>query len=212
MFGVRQKACGRLPKHMEEGILVRWDQNVVFWHHPENTIPTVKHGGGSIMLWRCFSSAGTGKLVRIEGMMDDAKYREILEGNLFQSTGDLRLGRRFTFQQDNSPKHTAKATLPSFKGKHLIILEWLSQSPDLIPIENLWYDLNIAVRQWNPSNLKELEQIGLEEWAKIPVMCQAYRDIPQETCSCNCCKRRLYKVLFFGGWKVMHSQVFCFLS
>ena len=24
-FGVRQKACGRLPKHMEEGTLVRWD-------------------------------------------------------------------------------------------------------------------------------------------------------------------------------------------
>jgi hypothetical protein len=43
-------------------------------HHPENTIRTVKHGGGSIMLWRCFSSAGTGKLVRIEGMMDGAKY------------------------------------------------------------------------------------------------------------------------------------------
>ena len=54
-------------------------------HHPENTIPTVKHGGSSIMLWRCFSSAGTGKLVRIEGMMDGAKYRVILEGNLFQS-------------------------------------------------------------------------------------------------------------------------------
>jgi hypothetical protein len=45
---------------------------------------------------------GTGKLVRIEGMMDGAKYSEILEGNLFQSSRDLRLGRRFTFQQDRS--------------------------------------------------------------------------------------------------------------
>ena len=34
-------------------------------HHPVNTILTVKHGGGSIMLWGCFSSAETGKLVRI---------------------------------------------------------------------------------------------------------------------------------------------------
>ena len=78
-----------------------------------------QHGGGSIMLWGCFSSAGTGNLVRIEGMVDGAKYREILEGNLFQSDRDLRLQRRFPFQQNNDIKHTAKATFEWFKGKHL---------------------------------------------------------------------------------------------
>ena len=92
---------------------------------PRTTIPTVKHGGGSIMLWRCFSSAGTGKLSRIEGIMDAAKYRVILEGNLFQSSRDLRLGRRFTFQQDNDPKHTAKATLEWFKRTQPLSLQYL---------------------------------------------------------------------------------------
>jgi hypothetical protein len=43
------------------------------------TIPTVKHGGGSILLWGCFSAARTGRLVRIEGKVNGAKYREILE-------------------------------------------------------------------------------------------------------------------------------------
>ena len=121
------------------------------------------------MLWGCFSSAGTGKLVRIEGMMDGAKYRDIFEGNLFQSSRDLRLGRRFTFQQDNDPKHTAKATLEWFKGKHLNGLEWPGQNPDLSPNENLWCDLKITVHQRSPSNLKELEQFSLEECVQIPV-------------------------------------------
>ena len=96
---------------------------------------TMKHGGGNIMLWGFFSSAGTGKLVRIEGMMDGAKYSEILEGNLFQSSRGSRLGWRFTFQQDNDTKHTAKATFKWFKGKHLNVLEWPSQSSDLNPID-----------------------------------------------------------------------------
>ena len=58
------------------------------------TIPTVKHGGGSIMLWGCFSAAGTGRLVRIEGKMNGAKYREILNENLLQSAQHLRLGAK----------------------------------------------------------------------------------------------------------------------
>ncbi len=77
-------------------------------YHLHNTIPTVKHGGGSIMYWGCFSAAGTEEVIREDGKLNAAKYREILNENLVQSAQNLRLGWKFTFQHDNHPPHTAK--------------------------------------------------------------------------------------------------------
>ena len=44
---------------------------------------------------------------------------------------NLKLGRRFTFQQDNDPKHKADATLEWLNNKNIYALEWPSQSPHL---------------------------------------------------------------------------------
>jgi hypothetical protein len=44
------------------------------------------------MLWGCFTEAWTRGLVRINGKMNGAKYRKILDENLIQSAEDLRLG------------------------------------------------------------------------------------------------------------------------
>ncbi len=52
-------------------------------YNPKNNIPTVKHGGGIIMLWGCFSAKGTGRLHRIDGRMDGAMYRDILPTTSF---------------------------------------------------------------------------------------------------------------------------------
>lgn len=45
---------------------------------------------------------------------------------------------RFTFQQDNNPTHTVRATMEWCRSKHIHVVEWPSQRPDLHPIENLF--------------------------------------------------------------------------
>ncbi|KAG2465277.1 TCB1 transposase, partial [Polypterus senegalus] len=134
----------------------------------KHLLPTVKYGGGSIMLWGCVASAGTGNLVKVEGCMDSTQYQQILETNVQESVTKLKLRQGWIFQQDNDPKHCSKSTKAFMQRNKYNVLEWPSQSPDLNIIENLWCELKRAVHARKPSNLNELERICKEEWSKIP--------------------------------------------
>ncbi len=58
----------------------------------------------------------------------------------------------FIFQQDLAPAHTAKGTKSWFNDHGVTVLDWLANSPDLNPIENLWSIVKRKMRDTRPNN------------------------------------------------------------
>ncbi len=116
-------------------------------YDPKNTIPTVKHRGGNIMLWGVF--------FLLRGQDNSTASKGQWMGPCTVRSRALKMGCGWVscwkwvvthpwpivmhvFQHDNDPKHTAKATKEWLK-KYINVLE----SSDLNPIENLWRELKL---------------------------------------------------------------------
>lgn len=161
----------------ESPYTLRWKGKKLVWRQkwekycPECMQATLKHDK-KIMLSGSFAATGVGSLVRVRGHMTGAMYREIAKTYLVPA-GVRLLGRGFTFQQDNDPKHTSNVVKRYFGGKTddgtLLLLDWPSQSPDLNPIEHLWFILDLRTKDRRSMNEDQLMAALLEGWEKIPL-------------------------------------------
>ncbi|CAK9796647.1 Transposable element Tc1 transposase [Anthophora quadrimaculata] len=130
---------------------------------------TVKYGGGSIMVWGCFSWEGVGHLIKIDGIMTADTYIDILCENLEVSLLQLGLENSFILQQDNDPKHTAKKTKKFLTSSHIKLLDWPPQSPDLNPIENLWSILDRNVNKTGVTNKNNYFNTLQRSWESLDI-------------------------------------------
>ncbi len=140
----------------------------VWWQPGEEykdkcVLPTVKHGGESVMVWGCMSA---GELQFIEGTMNANLYCDILKQSMIPSLRSL--GRRAVFQHDNNPKHTSKMTTSLLKKLRVKVMDWPSMSPDLNPIEHLWGILKRKVEEPKVSNIHQLRDVVMEKWKRTP--------------------------------------------
>lgn len=139
-------------------------------------VPTVKHGGGNVMVWGCFSAAGVGDLIEVTGRMKKEQYQQIIL-NHAESSGFRLIGAGFELQQDNDPKHTAKDTTALLKKKvhqgMFTWMDWPSQSPDFNPIELLWDELDRKVRTDPPTSKPDLLKKLQKYWNEITPECIA---------------------------------------
>jgi len=106
------------------------------WKKPRDLLqdrhvqPTVKFGGGNIMVWGCMTAKGIGHLCKIDGRMDSKLYVEILNDLLHQSADYYGIkGDDFIFQHDNDPKHTSKLATKWLQDNEIELLDWPPQSP-----------------------------------------------------------------------------------
>ena len=132
-----------------------------------NLKPTVKHGGGSVFVWGCFSYHGIGNLVFIDSHLTGEKYVNILDNNLLPSARKFGLASSFVFQQDNDPKHTSRVAKAYFDSNKIPVLPWPAMSPDLNPIEHLWDELDRRIPASSRKNKECFKKALLEQWSAI---------------------------------------------
>ena len=128
---------------------------------------TVKFGGGNVMYWGGFSALGVGPLVKVKNTLKQSDYIHLLEKE-FLTYSNENLPPGWYFQQDNASCHKGKKTIDWFKSNGIDLVDWLAQSPDLSPIENLWGIIKARIKKEKPQNMQDLKSKIVKIWKEIP--------------------------------------------
>ncbi|MBW0488240.1 hypothetical protein O181_027955 [Austropuccinia psidii MF-1] len=90
-------------------------------------------------------------------------YNELIDAGVAENYNQL------TLMEDGTPIHTAQVSNDWRQFNNIHKLQWPANSPDLNPIENLWFKMRYMVTNlFNPKTMEELKAAVNAAWGGIP--------------------------------------------
>lgn len=132
-------------------------------YNPECVVPTVKYGGGSIMIWH-MTSAGVRTPFICSGRINSETHTIMLEQTLKSLIIKIfrEEKKQVIFQKDNTLCHTARKSIAWFQQKRIKLFE-CGYRKDLNPIEHLRTHIKKQINTRKCSYITEFKKAVLEE-------------------------------------------------
>lgn len=118
-----------------------------------------------VMVWGAMSQRGRLPLIFCEGNVNSERYCNIIDA--ITDDADVLYPDGWSLQQDNARPHTSAFTRRWLHNRDIDVVAWPVASPDLSPIENVWWLMKREVEAAVPRTLQELQIAVQEAWEVV---------------------------------------------